>query len=169
RCFVSDIEVFQVDSNSYQRRFMILLSDVLLICKKKTFQQKYELMNVLNVQTLEFRLAGKMSDMEQLSKMRSEINQKIENQKELERKQQDEDEEQMKIINDTKLVLKMDEKQKQLYLMNAIEGRFLFLLFTPTNTYLFDAMTSDARRRFITKLEGYVRKQVETNDKKVEG
>ncbi|KAA6368592.1 MAG: hypothetical protein EZS28_035881 [Streblomastix strix] len=93
----------------------------------------------------------------------------IENQKELERKQQEEDEEQMKIINDTKLVLKMDEKQKQLYLMNAIEGRFLFLLFTPTNTYLFDAMNSDARRRFITKLEGYVRKQVETNDKKVEG
>ncbi|KAA6385478.1 MAG: hypothetical protein EZS28_018995, partial [Streblomastix strix] len=108
RCFVSDIEVFQVDSNSYQRRFMILLSDVLLICKKKTFQQKYELMNVLNVQTLEYRLAGKMSDMEQLRKMRSEINQKIENQKELERKQQEEDEEQMKIINDTKLVLKMD-------------------------------------------------------------
>ncbi|KAA6309673.1 MAG: hypothetical protein EZS28_056459, partial [Streblomastix strix] len=87
---------------------MILLSDVLLICKKKTFQQKYELMNVLNVETLEYRLAGKMSDMEQLSKMRSEINQKIENQKELERKQQEEDEEQMKIINDTKLVLKMD-------------------------------------------------------------
>ncbi|KAA6363759.1 MAG: hypothetical protein EZS28_040714, partial [Streblomastix strix] len=53
RCFVSDIEVFQVDSNSYQRRFLILLSDVLLVCRKKKFQHKYELMNVLNVETLE--------------------------------------------------------------------------------------------------------------------
>ncbi|KAA6377585.1 MAG: hypothetical protein EZS28_026888 [Streblomastix strix] len=168
RCFVSDIEVIQVDSNSYQRRFLILLSDVLLICKKKKFQQKYELMNVLNVETLEYRMAGKMQDMEQLSKLKNEINSQIENQKQLERKQQEEDEEQMKIINDTKLVLKMDEKQKQLYSMNAIEGRFLFLLFTPTNTYLFDAMTSDARRRFITKLEGYVKKQEESIQKKVE-
>ncbi|KAA6356714.1 MAG: hypothetical protein EZS28_047759, partial [Streblomastix strix] len=75
RCFVSDIEVFQVDSNSYQRRFLILLSDVLLICKKKRFQQKYELMNVLKVETMEFHLAGKMKDMEQLSKLKQDINQ----------------------------------------------------------------------------------------------
>ncbi|KAA6381534.1 MAG: hypothetical protein EZS28_022939 [Streblomastix strix] len=150
RCFVSDIEVFQVDSNSYQRRFLILLSDVLLICKKKRFQQKYELMNVLKVETLEFHLAGKMKDMEQLSKLKQDINQQIENQKELERKQQEEDEEQLKNINDTNQILKVDvnkrkkrmkqnyniwknikEQQKQLYLLNAIEGRFLFLLFTP--------------------------------------
>ncbi|KAA6384633.1 MAG: hypothetical protein EZS28_019840, partial [Streblomastix strix] len=169
RCFVSDIEVFQVDSNSYQRRFLILLSDVLLICKKKKFQQKYELLNVLNVETLEFRMAGKMQDMEQLRNLKNEINSQIENQKELERKQQEEDEEEMKNINDTKLVLKMDGKQKQLYLMNAIEGRFLFLLFTPTNTYLFDAMNSESRRLFISKLEGYVKKQDENIQKKVEG
>ncbi|KAA6379072.1 MAG: hypothetical protein EZS28_025401, partial [Streblomastix strix] len=62
----------------------------------------------------------------------------------------------------------IEEKQKQLYLMNAIEGRFLFFLFTPTNTYLFDAMNSEARRRFITKLEGYVKKQDENIQKKVE-
>ncbi|KAA6375926.1 MAG: hypothetical protein EZS28_028547, partial [Streblomastix strix] len=133
RCFVSDIEVFQVDSNSYQRRFLILLSDVLLVCRKKRFQQKYELMNVLNVQTLEFHMAGKMQDMEQLRKLKNEINQLIENQKELERKQQEEDEEQMKNINDTNQILKVDEKQRQLYLMNAIEGRFLFFLFTPND------------------------------------
>ncbi|KAA6388917.1 MAG: hypothetical protein EZS28_015556, partial [Streblomastix strix] len=187
RCFVGDIEVFQVDANNYQRRYLILLSDVLLICKKKRFQQKYELMNVLNVETLEFRMAGKMQDMEQLSKLKQEINQQIKNQKELERKQLKEYEEQIKNINDTKLIMKIDinkrkkrmkqnqsiwqmikEKQKQLYLMNAIEGRFLFFLFTPTNTYLFDAMNSEARRRFITKLEGYVKKQDENIQKKAE-
>ncbi|KAA6373471.1 MAG: hypothetical protein EZS28_031002, partial [Streblomastix strix] len=75
RCFVSDLEVFQVDSNSYQRRYLILLSDVLLICKKKRFQHKYELMNVLNVETMEYRLAGKMQDMEQLNKLKQDINQ----------------------------------------------------------------------------------------------
>ncbi|KAA6373497.1 MAG: hypothetical protein EZS28_030976, partial [Streblomastix strix] len=135
RCFVSEIEVVKVDADGYQRRMLILLSDVLLVCKKKAFLQRLDLLNVLSINTMEVRVVGKKKDMEKIRKLRKEINDQ--------------------------------DKQISLYKANPLEGRFLFFIFTPDNTYLFDAQDADARRRFIMKLEGALAKKRDENiDKK---
>ncbi|KAA6397448.1 MAG: hypothetical protein EZS28_007022, partial [Streblomastix strix] len=184
RHFVSQIEVYKVEADSYQSRSLILLSDVLLICKKKAFLQRLDLLNVLTVETLEFRIVGKKKDMEKIRKLRKEINDQVEKEKERQNKEEEEQELKLKETGHASQIMRTDvnkrkkrvklnfniwkkiqDQKKDLYESSTLQGRYLFFIFTPDNTYLFDAQKSDARRRFIIKLEELLAKK---NEGKVE-